>query len=208
MAKKAKKARKSGPNILPMIVLLIIGFLAYKANPEYWQQGKLIEDWKKGGVQKVEETEIANIPEEDVEEEPDIDPDVSYDGSIKGSKTIPVNINKSIDNTDPVFGFMRTRFRVIYLVQPDSDRSKQMLDDLTKGRKEYGLNNEYIVESLLYSQADKKQRCGASEAQAFLCEVCDKKICIINPKKKEYITVQPSATAALKQAQNLSGDNW
>ena len=41
--------KKKKGSILPLIVVLILGFLAYKANPEYWQQGRLFQDLKNGG---------------------------------------------------------------------------------------------------------------------------------------------------------------
>ena len=98
-----KKKKKKG-SILPLLVVVIIAFLAYQANPEYWQQGKLFQDIKNAGKKKEVETEdIAKIPEKPAE--PEVDPDAILDGSIKGAKTIPINIKKQIEVKKLKFNF-------------------------------------------------------------------------------------------------------
>ena len=48
---KTNNSKKKKGNFLPILVVVIVGFLAYQANPSYWQQGKLFEDFRKKLIQ-------------------------------------------------------------------------------------------------------------------------------------------------------------
>ena len=78
--KKNNSVKKKKTSILPLLVIVIVGFLAYKANPEYWQQGKLFEDLRNAGKKEVKQEEVEQIAK--VEKEPEIDPNAILDGSV------------------------------------------------------------------------------------------------------------------------------
>lgn len=199
--KKNNSVKKKKTSILPLLVIVIVGFLAYKANPEYWQQGKLFEDLRNAGKKEVKQEEVEQIAK--VEKEPEIDPDAILDGSVKGSKTIPKNINKKVNTNDPTFKFMRSKFKTIYLVYPDNSTSKNVVKSINEALEKNNMKDEWMFTFLLYTQSTKKQACEASEPQAFFCEQCDKKICLINPRKQEFIVVGPTAQASIGRAKTL-----
>ena len=193
-------------NILPLVVIVIIGFLAYKANPEYWQQGKLVEDLKKLGNQEVKTEEVAEIPQQQAPAAPTVDPDASLPGSVKGAKTIPINVNKSVNVNDPMYSILRSKFKTVYLVYPEGDAAKSIAQSVSEGISNSGLKGQYLFSSLYYTSSNKKQACEASLSQKFFCENCSKKICIINPQKQEYIVTAPTAQAAISKIKALK--NW
>lgn len=202
---KSKNGKKNGGNIMPILVIAIIAFLAYKANPEYWQQGRLFEDLKNHGQKKVETEDISNIPTPE-ETKPAIDPDAILEGSVKGAKTIPINVNKAVNKSDPTYEIMRSKFKVFYMVYPDNPTAAKISDSMRAAIEKNNLRGEYTFASLLYTQSNKKQICGYTKPQAFLCEQCDKKICLINPKNKEFIVVAPTTQAAIGRAKALKGE--
>ena len=203
--KKNNSVKKKKTSILPLLVIVIVGFLAYKANPEYWQQGKLFEDLRNAGKKEVKQEEVEQIAK--VEKEPEFDPNAILDGSVKGSKTIPKNINKKINVNDPMYNVMRSKFKTIYLVYTDNSTSKNLIKAIDEALEKGDMKDNWRVAYLLYSQSNKKQACEASEPQAFFCEHCDKKICLINPRKQEFIVVGPSVQASVGRAKALKG-SW
>lgn len=204
--KSASTNKKKKGSILPLIVVVIIGFLAYKANPEYWQQGRLFQDLKNGGQKKVETEEIANVPKGPVE--PEVDPDAILEGSIKDAKTVPINIAKSIDKNDPMFNKFRSKFKTIYLVTQKSESSDKLSNDIRDAIEAQGLKGEFMFDSLKYEPKDKKKLCEVTEAQNFFCKQCDRKICLINPRKREFIVVAPTVSAALGRAKIIKESGW
>ena len=209
MAKKAKRAKKKGPNVLTLLVFLIIGFLAYKANPEYWQQGKLLEDLKKGGVQKVEEEDIANIPDVEPEEyEPEVDPDASLEGSVKGAKTIPARVLKSSHSRDPMYGVIASKFKFVYVVAPSGDDSRALVGSIGESIKAEGLRDSYKVKGFYYDPSTKKQDCSVAETVKYFCDECDRKACIINGKAGEYMVLPASEKNVIAKIKQLSSQDW
>ena len=201
-----KKKKKKG-SILPLLVVVIIAFLAYQANPEYWQQGRLFQDIKNAGKKKEVETEdIAKIPEKPAE--PEVDPDAILDGSIKGAKTIPINIKKQIRKSDPTYEIFRFKFKVIYVLAPKSTASEKLVNDLREQLRSQDLRDYYTVSSRLYEMKDRRTTCEESEPQNFLCKQCDRRICIIHPRKKEYIVVSPTAQSAISRAKAILKEDW
>ena len=198
--------KKKKGSILPLIVVLILGFLAYKANPEYWQQGRLFQDLKNGGQKKVETEEIANIPKEP--QEPKIDPNEIREGSIKGSKTVPKYVLKAVNTKDPNYYMFRSKYKTIYLVTAESSSSKKLSSDISEAIQKQGLKDEFRFDSLLYAQSTKKAECERTTTLQFFCEQCDRKICIVNPEKKEFITVAPSLQGAIGKAKALQKSGW
>lgn len=204
--KNSSEGNKKKGSMLPFLVILIIGFLAYKANPEYWQQGRLFQDLQNGGQKKVETEEIANIPETPAE--PEIDPNEIREGSIKGSFTIPRYAVKAANKQDPNYFAFRSKYKTIYLVTAESSASKKTASDIASAIQEQGLREDYRSESFLYAQKTKEEECAKSKSFAFLCEQCDRKICIINPAKNEFIVVPPSASGAIAKAKALKKSDW
>lgn len=206
-AKNFKVGKKKKGSILPLIVVLIIGYLAYSANPEYWQQGKIFDDLKNGGFQReaeVVDEPIANIPDENAE--PELDPDTSYEGSVPGAKTIPKNIRKSINSYDPLYYVVSTKFRYGYAVLPDGDNSKKLVSEINELiGADSELEKLYRIEGFYYNPSTRTKSCEETPARKFFCDVCDRKVCIVNPKKNEFIPVSASASsviAKMKQLQN------
>lgn len=202
---KSKNGKKSGGNIMPILVIAIIAFLAYKANPEYWQQGRLFEDLKNHGQKKVATEDISTIPNPE-DTKPSIDPDAILEGSVKGAKTIPININKAVNKNDTTYYVLRSKLKTFYMVYPDNEAAKKISDAMRDAIEKNNLKGEYVFVSYLYTQSNKKHVCNLSAPQAFLCEQCDKKICIINPKNKEFIVVAPTTQAAIGRAKALKGE--
>ncbi len=197
--KGTNTAKKKKGNILPFLVVVIIGFLAYQANPEYWQQGRLFQDLKNGGQKKVETEEVVTPKPK----KPEKDPNLIYDGTIKGSKTIPLYVRKAVNTYDPTYYVFRGKPKTLFLVYPDGSAAKKIVEDLNKGIEKRGLRGELAVDTILYTQKEKKEKCAATVPQQFLCEQCDRRICIINPKKAEFLVVSPSAQSALSKAAAL-----
>lgn len=197
------KKKKGSP--LPLIIIVIIGFLVYKANPEYWQQGRLFHDWK-NGVPQVETEEVVKAPE--APKKPDVDPDAILEGSAKGAKTIPINIRKTIGINDPNYEMFRSKFKTLYLVTQKSSSSEQLANQIRDAIKEEKLNDEFTFNALLYEAKDKKHLCGLSETQTFFCKQCDRKICIVHPRKLEYIVVAPTVQASIGRAKVLKKEGW
>ena len=201
-----KKKKKKG-SILPLLVVVIIAFLAYQANPEYWQQGRLFQDLKNAGKKKEAPTEdIAKIPDKPAE--PEVDPDAILDGSIKGAKTIPINIKKQIRKSDPTYEIFRFKFKVIYVLAPKSTASEKLVNDLREQLRSQDLRDYYTVSSRLYEMKDRRTTCEESEPQNFLCKQCDRKICIIHPRKKEFIVVAPTVSATISRAKSILNEDW
>ena len=117
MAKSKSKSsdsnKKKKGNILPVLVIAIIAFLAYKANPEYWQQGRLFEDLKNAG-KKPSTEDVVQKPV--TPKKPKEDPNMMYDGSIKGSKTIPLAVRRAVNTSDPTYYTFRSKKITFYLV--------------------------------------------------------------------------------------------
>lgn len=189
--------KKKKGNILPVLVIAIIGFLAYQANPEYWQQGRLFEDLRNANKKEVKTEEVVKAPEP---KKPEKDPNLIYDGTIKGSKTIPLYVRKAVNTYDPTYYVFRGKPKTLFLVYPDGSAAKKIVEDLNKGIEKRGLRGELAVDTILYTQKEKKEKCAATVPQQFLCEQCDRRICIINPKKAEFLVVSPSAQSALSKA--------
>lgn len=202
---KTNNSKKKKGNFLPLLVVVIVGFLAYQANPSYWQQGKLFEDLKNAGKQEAPTEQVSKVPEK-VDTTPKVDPDASLDGSVKGSKTIPINVNKSVNNAEPTYAFMRSKFKTIYLVYPDNSTGAGLAKKIYDEFNNSDLKDDWRFISFLYPQNKKKDACSVSKSQQFFCDMCDKKICLINPKKQEYIVVGPTAQASLGRARTLKGD--
>ena len=209
-AKNFKIKKKKKGSILPLIVVAIIGYLAYSANPEYWQQGKLFEDLQNGGFQReVEEVEepIANIPDPEEEAKPVLDPDTSYDGSVPGSKTVPKNIRKTVNSYDPLYSVFSSKFRYAYAVLPEGDSSLKLVSDINEEIQNSDLKSVYRIEGFYYNSSNKEQRCSETPARKFFCEVCDRKICIVNPKKNEFVPVSASASSVISKMKQLQ-EQW
>ena len=204
--KSASTNKKKKGSILPLIVVVIIGFLAYKANPEYWQQGRLFQDLKNGGQKKVETEEIANIPQEP--EEPAVDPDAMLPGSIKDAKTIPINVVKALNSQDPTYGMFRSKFKVMYIVGQNSSSTDKLAEDLQAAIKEKDLRNDFAVFRLRYDLKDKRTVCGETEVTSFFCKQCDRRICFVHPKKKEFIVVNPTVSSAIAKAKTIKETGW
>lgn len=200
--KKNSGTKKKKGSILPLLVIVIVGFLAYKANPEYWQQGKLFEDLKNAGKKEVKQEDVAKITQP-VDSTPKVDPDASTDGSVKGSKTIPINVNKAVNSYEPTYRFMRSKFKTIYLVYPDNSTGANIAKSVQESMEKYNMRDEWMFASLLYEPKKKKETCGVSKSQEFFCEQCDKKICLINPRKQEFIVVGPTAQASVGRAKAM-----
>lgn len=195
--KGTNTAKKKKGNILPFLVIVIIGFLAYKANPEYWQQGRLLEDLKNANKKEVKTEEVVKAPEP---EKPEKDPDLIYDGSIKGAKTFPAYVLRAVNTYDQNFYVFRGIPKTLYLVYPKGAAADKIASQLQEGINKREMRNELAVKTLLYTSKDKKSQCEASITTQFFCEQCDRKICIINPKKAEFLVVSPSSQAALAKA--------
>lgn len=208
MAKRGRR-KKSGTSILPLIVICIIGFLVYKANPEYWQQGRLLEDLKKGGVQKPIEEDVVQKPvERQVEEKPEIDPNVSYPGSVKGAVTIPQNALRSVSTNDPLYKIINSRFIVAYGVLPNTADSRSLIGDMRVAIEEKGLKKYAFADSFLYEQDKRKETCSSSPAYEFLCGECDRKVCLINGRKKEIIPLQASVAPVISKLDQVVKEEW
>jgi len=208
MAKKKGKVKKNGPSILPLLAIGIIAFLVYRANPEYWQQGRLLDDIRKGGVQKVEQDTVVQKPVREVEDEPEIDPDASFEGSVKGAMTIPKNVSKSVKVNDSLYKIINSKLIFAYGVLPDEDASRALIGEINNGISEAGLRKQFATKSLTYTKENKKEICSRGPAYEFLCKNCDKKVCLINGSKKEYIPLSPSAKTVLAKINQLSKDEW
>ncbi len=206
MYNNLNKKKKNKGSILPFLVVVIIVFLAYKANPEYWQQGRLFQDLKNAGKKEVKTEDIAKVPEKP--KEPEVDPDAMFEGSIKGAKTIPINVSKAVNRNDPTYNTFRSKFKVIYLVSPKSNSSDKLADDIRLALQEQDLRDEFTFDSLRYQMKNKKKACEVSVPQNFLCEQCDRKICIINARKKEFLVVAPSVSAAIGRAKSIQKNGW
>lgn len=198
---KNNSGKKKKTSILPLLVIVIVGFLAYKANPEYWQQGKLFEDLRNAGKKEVKQEEVEQIAK--VEKEPEIDPDAILDGSVKGSKTIPINVNKAVNSYEPTYSFMRSKYKTIYLVYPNNATGANIAKSVQEAMEKYNMREEWMFASLLYEPKMKKEACGISKSQEFFCEQCDRKICLINPRKQEFIVVGPTAQASVGRARAI-----
>ena len=208
MAKKGKR-KKSGPSILPLLVIGIIGFLVYKANPEYWQQGRLLDDIRKGGVQKPVDEDVVQKPvRKPVDEKPEIDPDESYPGSVKGAMTIPKTALKSVKSKDRIYKIINSKLIVTYGVLPDNESSRQLIGDIGAGITDKGWKKQAFANSLLYDQAKKKETCSISPAYEFLCDTCDRKVCLINGRKHEIIPLNPSVTSVLAKLGQVINEEW
>lgn len=205
-SKSSDGNKKKKGNILPFLVIVIIAFLAYKANPEYWQQGKLFQDLQNGGVKKVEAEEVVKAPE--APPEPKEDPNEIKEGSIKGSYTVPRYAIKAANQQDPNYYAFRSISKTIYLVAAKSPASEKIAEEIDAAIQEHDLRKEYRSQSFLYSAKTKKDECAQSDSFAFLCEQCDKKICIINPAKSEFVVVAPSSSAAISKAKALLKSGW
>ncbi len=207
MAKKNDGSgnKKKKGNILPVLIIAIVAFLAYKANPEYWQQGKLFEDLKNAGKKEVKTEEVVKKPEP---KKPEKDPDLIYDGSIKGSKTIPAYVRRAVNTYDPNYYTFRSKFKTIFLVYPEGAAANKTLTQISEAIENKGFTDIYRVDSILYTQKEKAKQCDLSVTQKFLCEQCDRKICIINPKKSEFMVIAPTSQAAIGKMTSLnkSGD--
>ena len=199
--KKNNSVKKKKTSILPLLVIVIVGFLAYKANPEYWQQGKLFEDLRNAGKKEVKQEEVEQIAK--VEKEPEIDPDAILDGSVKGSKTIPINVNKAVNSYEPTYSFMRSKYKTIYLVYPNNATGANIAKSVQESMEKYNMREDWMFASLLYEPKMKKEACGISKSQEFFCEQCDRKICLINPRKQEFIVVGPTAQASVGRARAI-----
>ena len=207
MAKKNDGSgnKKKKGNILPVLIIAIVAFLAYKANPEYWQQGKLFEDLKNAGKKEVKTEEVVKKPEP---KKPEKDPDLIYDGSIKGSKTIPAYVRRAVNTYDPNYYTLRSKSKTIFLVYPEGAAANKTLTQISEAIENKGFTDIYRVDSILYTQKEKAKQCDLSVTQKFLCEQCDRKICIINPKKSEFMVIAPTSQAAIGKMTSLnkSGD--
>ena len=190
-------ANKKKGNILPVLVIAIIGFLAYQANPEYWQQGRLFEDLRNANKKEVKTEEVVKAPEP---KKPEKDPDLIYDGSIKGAKTIPLYVRKAVNTYDPTYYVFRGKPKTLFLVYPEGSAANKIIADISAGIEKRDLRGTLAVDSLLYTAKNKKERCEATVPQQFLCEQCDRRICIVNPRKSEFMVVAPSAQSALSKA--------
>lgn len=206
MAKKRRK--KSGPSILPLLVVCIIGFLVYKANPEYWQQGRLIEDIRKGGVQKPVEEDIVKLPQERPDDKPEIDPNESYPGSVSGAVTIPKVALKSVKTNDRLYKIIKSKFIVAYGILPNNETSRTLIADLNTEISDKGWKKQAFADSLLYEQSERKATCSASPAYEFLCGKCDRKICLINGRKHEIIPLNPSKSSVLAKLGQVIKEEW
>ena len=208
MAKKNDGSgnKKKKGNILPVLIIAIVAFLAYKANPEYWQQGRLFEDLKNAGKKQASTEEVVQKPVEP--KKPKVDPNAMFDGSIKGSKTIPLAVRRAVNTNDPTYYTFRSKKITFYLVYPDGANGKKIVADIRDGIINKDLRDKFSVDSLLYDQRKKSEQCGVSVPQQFLCDQCDRKICIINPKKSEFMVIAPTSQAAIGKMTSLnkSGD--
>ena len=200
MAKSKSKSsdsnKKKNGNILPVLVIAIIAFLAYKANPEYWQQGRLFEDLKNAG-KKPSTEDVVQKPV--TPKKPKEDPNMMYDGSIKGSKTIPLAVRRAVNTSDPTYYTFRSKKITFYLIYPDGANGKKIVADIREGIINKDLRDKFSVDSLLYDQRKKSEQCGVSVPQQFLCDQCDRKICVVNPKKSEFLVISPTAQAAVSK---------
>ncbi len=208
MAKKKAKVKKNGPSILPLLAIAIIAFLVYRANPEYWQQGRLLDDIRKGGIQKIEQETVVREPVREVDDEPEIDPDASIEGSVKGAMTIPKNVSKSVKVNDSLYKIINSKLIFAYGVLPDDEASRSLISEINTGIIDAGLKKQYATKSLTYTKETKKEICSTNPAYEFLCENCDRKICLINGVKKEYIPLSPSAKSVLAKISQLSKQGW
>ena len=205
-SKSSDGNKKKKGNILPFLVIVIIAFLAYKANPEYWQQGRLFEDLKNANKKEVKTEEVVQKPVEPAK--PKEDPNAMYDGSIKGSKTIPLSVRRAVNTKDPTYYTYRSKKITFYLVYPEGPAGEQIVAQIRDSIIDKKLRDKFAVSALLYSQKDKKQQCELTWPQQFLCEQCDRKICAVNPKKSEFLVIPPTAQAAISKMNELnkSGD--
>ena len=190
-------AKKKKGNILPVLVIAIIGFLAYQANPEYWQQGRLFEDLRNANKKEVKTEEVVQAPEP---KKPEKDPDLIYDGSIKGAKTFPAYVLRAVNTYDQNFYVFRGIPKTLYLVYPEGAAADKIVSQLQEGINKREMRKELAVQTLLYTSKDKKTKCESSTTNKFFCEQCDRRICIVNPRKSEFMVVAPSAQSALSKA--------
>ena len=206
MYNNLNKKKKNKGSILPFLVVVIIVFLAYKANPEYWQQGRLFQDLKNAGKKEVKTEDIAKVPEKP--KEPEVDPDAMLEGSIKGAKTIPINVTKEVNQNDPTYWVYRSKFKTIYLVAQKTNASQNLFNDFNDAIKNEGLKDEFVVSALLYEAKNKKSLCEATIPHNFLCKQCDRKVCIVNPKKREFLVVAATKQAVLGRVKQIARDGW
>ncbi len=197
---KGSTPKKKKSNILPVLVIAIIAFLAYQANPEYWQQGKLFQDLKNGGQKKVETEEVVAPPEP---VKPTRDPDLIYDGSIKGAKTFPAYVLRSVNTYDENFYVFRGFPKTLYLVYPKGAAADKIVSQLQEGIDKNGMKKELTVKTVLYTPKDKQKLCESSTTTKFFCEQCNRKICLVNPRKSEFMVLSPSAQSAFAKAKAL-----
>ena len=210
-ARDFKIKKKKGPGILPLLVIGVIGFLAYRANPEYWQQGKLFEDLKNGGFQRpIEESpqeDVVKAPVVETEAEPELDPDVSYDGSIRGAKTIPRSVIRTVNPNDPMYGVLNSKFKFVYAVLPDTEVARDMVKEVRKNIDESELRDTYRLDVVFYPDNDKTL-CKVSVSKEYICNVCDRRFCVINTDKGEYLPIKPSVENVLATLEKLRKQPW
>lgn len=208
---KVGKRRKKKGNILPFLVFVIIAYLAYSANPEYWHQGKLVQDFLNGGAKKESTEDIANIPDtppEEYEPEPEIDPDASVAGSVKGAKTIPANVLKSVSSNDPMYYAFASRAKYIYFVMPNTQDSRELVAATNDEIKANGLKAKYVAAGMLYDSSNKKADCSKAATVEFFCKVCDRKACLVNARKGEYIPLQPTTSHVIAKIKQIEQQEW
>ncbi len=200
---------KNKTSVLPILVVAIIGFLAYKANPDYWKQGKIFEDFEKYMQNRQEQQEeLTDVPiqQEAVkkQEEPEIDPDASFGGSVDGSKTIPINVNKAVHRNDPTYYVLRTSYKTIYFVYEKGSQKEQLYNELRNTIKESDFKQYWAVSGMSYEKGKMKEECTASVPLNFLCEQCAKGVCLLNPRKKEFLVVPLSKSAIMSRVKSLT----
>ena len=189
---------KGGGNIIPLIVIGIAVFFSYKANPDFWTQGKLFTDFKTNATKTVETNDIANIPAKEPEAPPP-----PPQPSVQGAQFIPQDVvSKTIPN-DPLYKVFRANHKIIYFAYADCPRGQAMREAIRKGLEQEGLSQDFWFECSLMPQGQTITVEPQNVAQKFLYDNCSNNICILNPPENEIMILPQNSASVIGRAKSL-----